>query len=141
MTDLINNAVSKSLTPFVQKAGTGAVFQAKFDLSAKQKEIGLWGRGKFITLEGEVLEMTVCKKMDKNGREYLVLLQSIPVVSDTEKAKDMEIAELKARLRESNPSIGVLEDAGAKVTIAGYERVIHDEVSKVKDESHDDVPF
>ena len=134
MSNLINNAVSKSLTPFVQKAGTGAVFQAKFDLSAKQKEIGLWGRGKFITLEGEVLEMTVCKKMDKNGREYIVLLQSIPVVSDTEKAKDMEIAELKARLRESNPSIGVLEDAGAKI-------VIHDEVSKVKDESHDDVPF
>ena len=134
MSNLINSAVSKSLTPFVQKAGTGAVFQAKFDLSAKQKEIGLWGRGKFITLEGEVLEMTVCKKMDKNGREYLVLLQSIPVVSDTEKAKDMEIAELKARLRESNPSIGVLEDAGAKI-------VIHDEVSKVKDESHDDVPF
>mgnify|MGYP000114826402 FL=1 len=134
MTDLINNAVSKSLTPFVQKAGTGAVFQAKFDLSAKQKEIGLWGRGKFITLEGEVLEMTVCKKMDRNGREYLVLLQSIPVVSDTEKAKDMEIAELKARLKESNPSIGVLEDAGAKI-------VTYDEVSKVKDESHDDVPF
>ena len=134
MSNLINSAVSKSLTPFVQKAGTGAVFQAKFDLSAKQKEIGLWGRGKFITLEGEVLEMTVCKKMDKNGREYLVLLQSIPVVSDTEKAKDMEIAELKARLRESNPSIGVLEDAGAKI-------VIHDEVSKVKDESHDDIPF
>jgi len=123
MTDLINNAVSKSLTPFVQKAGTGAVFQAKFDLSAKQKEIGLWGRGKFITLEGEVLEMTVCKKMDKNGREYLVLLQSIPVVSDTEKAKDMEIAELKARL--------------AKEVLP----VIDDEVLKAKDESHDDVPF
>jgi len=134
MSNLINSAVSKSLIPFVQKAGTGAVFQAKFDLSAKQKEIGLWGRGKFITLEGEVLEMTVCKKMDRNGREYLVLLQSIPVVSDTEKAKDMEIAELKARLKESNPSIGVLEDAGAKI-------VTYDEVSKVKDESHDDVPF
>ena len=134
MSNLINSAVSKSLTPFVQKAGTGAVFQAKFDLSTKQKEIGLWGRGKFITLDGEVLEMTVCKKMDKNGREYLVLLQSIPVVSDTEKAKDMEIAELKARLRESNPSIGVLENAGAEI-------VVHDEVSKDKDESHDEIPF
>ncbi len=123
MTDLINNAVSKSLTPFVQKAGTGAVFQAKFDLSTKQKEIGLWGRGKFITLDGEVLEMTVCKKMDKNGREYLVLLQSIPVVSETEKAKDMEIAELKARL--------------AKEVLP----VIDDEVLKPKDESHDEISF
>ena len=83
---------------FVPKAGTGSVFPARFDLSAKQKEIGLWGRGSFLTKSGEPISISILKKQDKNGREYLVILENEPQETDTEKALRARIDELSGKL-------------------------------------------
>ena len=102
---------------FVPKAGTGSVFPARFDLSAKQKEIGLWGRGSFLTKSGEPISISILKKQDRNGREYLVILQNEEQETDTEKALRAEIKALKSEKKDessvSNDDINdVISDMG-----------------------------
>ena len=92
---------------FVQQAGTGSIFQARFDLSAKQKEIGLYGRGQFLTKSGELLSISALKKTDKTGKEYLVLLENEERETPAILAMKKEIAELKASLKkEQEPLAG-----------------------------------
>ena len=91
---------------FVQQAGTGAIFQARFELSAKQKGIGLYGRGQFLTKSGEMLSISALKKTDKTGREYIVIIENEEQETPAVLALKKELTEIKASLKKEEPASG-----------------------------------
>jgi hypothetical protein len=92
---------------FVQQAGTGAVFGAKFEKSAKQENAGFFGRGSFMTKSEELVFISIFKKKDKNGNEYLFISENKERKTAKEIALEKENAELKASLKKGKPLAGI----------------------------------